>query len=129
MNTTPKTITALVIPVEGPVYEVELQNNDNSSLDVLQKAVGGHIEAVPVPHFVKDSDKATAYVNEEGKFDPDCKPNMRATDFMVPGVGIHFGDYIAGSMVLAGFDWRTGGHADLPQPVIDRARLIESEAS
>ena len=50
------------------------------------------------------TDYATAYVNEEGKFMPreiDGKPgpgapNMRATDFMVPGIGLMPGDYIAG---------------------------------
>ena len=81
-----------------------------------------------MPPFVRGGDRATAYVNEEGKFDPDCKPNMRATDFMVPGAHLMPGDYIAGAMVLCGFDWRTGEHAELPKAVIDRARLIEREA-
>lgn len=73
-------------------------------------------------------ERATAYVNEEGKL-VGLEPNMRATDFLVPGVGLFWGDYIAGSLVLAGFDVRTGRHRELPESVVRRARLIECEAS
>lgn len=116
---------ALVIPVTGPVTEIEL----NDTLEQLQALVGGLIQAVPVPEFIAADDSATVYVNEEGKFDPDCKPNMRATDFMVPGIGLMFGDWIAGPMIVAGFDPRTGNHAELPAAVEKRVRLIESESS
>jgi hypothetical protein len=115
---------ALYIPEQGPVQEVELVGG----LTQLQELVGGFIEAVGLPEFIPGSDRATAYVNEEGKFDPDCGPNMRATDFFVPGIGLMMGDYVAGPLVLCGFDPATGEHAELPQPVIDRARLIENEA-
>jgi hypothetical protein len=55
---------------------------------------------------------------------------MRATDFMVPGVGLHYGDYIAGPLVLAGFDPETGDNAsEVPDGVERRARLIEREAA
>ena len=57
------------------------------------------------------------------------RPNMRATDFMVPGVGLFPGDYIAGPFLLCGFDVNTGEHGELPAEVIERARLIESEAA
>ena len=119
---------ALVIPVEGPITEIEVGRPGGGDLAVLQEHVGGLIQALPLPDFIRDADKATGYVNEEGKFEPDCKPNMRATDFMVPGVGLFFGDYIAGTFILAGFNPRNGTHAELPQSVIDRARLIEREA-
>jgi hypothetical protein len=96
------TIKALVIPSEGPLFEVELTpDDDGSSLAQLQALVGGYIQALPIPEFVPGSDHATAYVNEEGKFDPDCPPNMRATDFFVPGIGIFAGDYIAGACANA----------------------------
>jgi hypothetical protein len=101
---------ALVIRSEGPIEEIELVGGD-SQLKQLQELVGGYIEAVPLPEF-----------------DPACKPNMRATDFFVPGIGLMYGDHIAGTLVLCGFDAETGEHAELPQPVIDRARLIETEA-
>jgi hypothetical protein len=116
---------ALYIPEQGAMQEVEL----NGGLAQLQELVGGNIEAVPLPEFITGSDRATAYVNEEGKFDSNCSPNMRATDFFVPGVGLFPGDYIAGPLVLCGFDPMVGEHAELPQAVIDRARLIESEAA
>jgi uncharacterized protein DUF3846 len=119
-------VRALVIPVEGPLYEIELTNDVDRDLAVLQEAVGGHIEGVPLPSFIGGHERAIAYVNEDGKFY--AKPNMRATDFMVPGVGLHVGDYIAGNLVLCGANVRTGDHAELPAPVVARARLIEEEA-
>ena len=120
---------AIVIPAgDEPVYEIELDGGQG--LAKLQDAVGGYIQALPLPAFIKGGDKATAYVNEEGKFDPECKPNMRATDFMVPAIGLHPGDYIAGSFVLVGFDIRTGRHTDeMPQAVLDRVELIKRESS
>lgn len=122
-------MNALLIPVEGPLQTIELVPDSNASLDQLQTLVGGNIEAVPLPEFLgTDGYHATAYVNEEGKYDPDCGPNMRATDFFAPGVGLFAGDYIAGPLLLCGFDPETGEHAELPQSVIDRARLIEEEA-
>jgi Domain of unknown function (DUF3846) len=117
-------LIALVIPVEGPMEEIEL----DGSLKQLQTLVGGYIQALPLPAFADPDERATAYVHEEGKL-IGLEPNMRATDFMVPGCGLFFCDYIAGPFVLCGFDPRTGNHRELPEPVIRRARLIESEAS
>lgn len=124
---------AIVIPVTGDYYAIEVGRSGGGDLDVLQEAVGGLIQAVPLPGFIKDADKATVYVNEDGKFtlvDEDGRPiiNKRATDFMVPGVGLFFGDFIAGPMVLCGFNPRTGAHAELPKSVHDRALLIAREA-
>ena len=117
---------ALVIPEAGPLVTVDL--GSDPGLEELQGLVGGMIEALPLPGFIAGAAAATAYINEEGKFDPDCGPNMRATDFMVPGVGLFWGDYIAGPFVLLGFDPSTGTHRELPEGVIARARLIEQEA-
>jgi Domain of unknown function (DUF3846) len=118
---------ALVIPVEGPLVEVELSpREDGSTLAQLQELVGGYIEALPLPDFIEGADRATAYIDEEGKGIQE--PNMRATDFLVPGVGLFWGDYIAGPLVLCGFDPRRGVHAELPEGVLRRARLIEREA-
>lgn len=116
---------ALLIPVEGPLEEVEL--SEDSLLEQLQGLVGGgDIEALPLPGFVGHAGAATAYINEEGKIELEI--NRRATDFMVPGVGLFWGDYIAGPFVLCGFDPEAGTHRELPEPVIARARLIEREA-
>ena len=115
---------ALVIPVDGPVQTVEL----DGSLEQLQALVGGLVQALPVPEFICATGGATAYVGDESKFDPDCAPNMRATDFLVPGVGLVWGDYVAGPMIVAGFDPRTGNHAPLPAAVKQRVRLIEQES-
>jgi hypothetical protein len=121
---------AIVIPSQDPIYEIELvPSDDETSLDQLQNLVGGSIEAVPLPDFIGDAHLATAYVNEDGKYTPDCAPNMRATDFMVPGAGLFYGDYIAGTMVVTGFDLDTGEHADIPEAAERRIRKIEREAA
>jgi len=114
-----------VIPVTGPCYTVDIHNDD--SLRELQELVGGYIEAVPVPDFIPDAMNGTCYVNEDG-IAQGLEPNMRATDFMVPGVGLMWGDYIKGNMVLFGYDPMTGENADVPESMIARARLIEQEA-
>jgi hypothetical protein len=116
---------ALVIPVEGPITELELRRPD--SLRQLQEAVGGYIEAVDLPEFIRDSERATCYVNEEGKL-TGLPFNGRATDLLVPGVGLFWGDYIAGPMVVCGFNPETGGNTSIPPGVERRIRLIERES-
>lgn len=115
---------AYVIPPVGPIETIVL----DGTLKQLQDTVGGYIEAVPLPSFIPGAEKATAYLHGEGKFNPSCEPNMRATDFMVPGIGLLPGDYIAGTMLVCGFDITTGEHADVPEGVVRRIRLIEKEA-
>ncbi len=115
-------LTALLIPVDGPLQEVEL----DGSLDQLQALVGGNIEAVPLPDFIDGARRATAYIHEEGKFE--CPLNLRATDFMVPGSGLRWGDFIAGPFLLCGFNPEDGDHGPLPAAVARRARKIEREA-
>jgi hypothetical protein len=114
-------------PVE---WDVELPQFQ--TLEALQEIVHGNIEAVPMTPAISDPharSASTGYVNEEGKYHPDCKPNMRATDFMVPGVGLFMGDHVAGPMVIVGFNPSDGNHtAEVPKAVVERVRLIESEA-
>jgi Domain of unknown function (DUF3846) len=78
--------TGLVIPVRGAVEEVILTDG----LEQMQELVAGLIQALPIPEFIDPSGRSTAYVNEEGKM-IGLEPNMRATDFMVPGVGLFWG--------------------------------------
>jgi hypothetical protein len=107
------------------VEEVELP--ERGTLEALQGIVGGHIEAVPVPPFLNGAPRATCYVNEDGKYA--CAPNMAATDFMVPGMGLFMGDYIAGPLVIVGFDPETGEHTPtLPGDVVRRINVINKEA-
>jgi hypothetical protein len=117
---------ALIIRVEGPLTVIELALGDRSQLRGLQELVGGLIEAIPLPPFIDPAGRMTAYVNETGKFD--CEPNMRATDFMIPGVGIAWGDYVAGPLVIMGFDPERGVNTDVPKAAIERATLIAAEA-
>jgi hypothetical protein len=107
---------AVVVPMVGEAHLLHLSET-GSNLEALQGAVGGYIEAVPVP----DGDggqreDATAYVNEEGKF---TKPmNRRATLFMFPLLAA--GDYIAGPLVVCGFNPRTGYHLPVPDDLLDQ---------
>jgi hypothetical protein len=117
----------LLIPVEGPVEELHIYGPDGASLRQLQEAVGGYIEAVDLPDFIRDARRAVCYVNEEGKL-TGLPFNGRATDLLVPGVGLMWGDSIAGPMVVCGFDADDGSNTDIPAGVERRIRLIESEA-
>lgn len=116
----------LVIPVIAPLMEVELPLGTRSQLAMLQELVGGNIEALPVPAQIDPAERTTVYLNEESKYE--CEPNMRATDFMVPGVGIAWRDYIAGPLVICGFDPIRGVNTDVSEAMIRRARLIADEA-
>lgn len=131
MTPTP-TVTALVIPVEGPLETIVLPVGTVGpfdSLAKLQELVGGYIQALPLPDFL-NREHGTVYINEEGKYASGKfgQFNSRATDFMVPGIGIFFGDYIAGPAILAGIG-PDGETTSIPAAVVDRARLIESEAA
>lgn len=118
-------IKAIIIYPDD-IKRVAIPQDD--TLESLQGIVGGNIEAVPLPSFISGAGETTAYINEDGKYLDNCKPNMLATDFMVPGIGLFHGDYIAGPFVLVGFDPNTGEHApDLPDGVKDRVRVIERE--
>jgi hypothetical protein len=112
---------AVVIPVEGPVVPLDLPD-EGSALEVLQAAVGGMIEALPFPY--RDGDKASVYVNEDGKYtclddEGNVEVNLRATAMMKPGVGLFPGDFVAGPLVIAGFDPSTGEHIDLASALYD----------
>jgi hypothetical protein len=120
---------AIVIPPDGPFRAISLEERDGSHLDQLQELVGGYIEAMRIPPEFDRTGRATCYINEDGKYTEACALNRRATDFLVPGVGLFFGDYIAGAMVLVGFDPETGEHLpELPEDVVRRAKLIAEES-
>jgi hypothetical protein len=119
---------AFLIPVTGPCREVVIDDGDDGdSLGQLQALVGGYIEPIGVPDFIPGAEYGTAYINEEGKIFG-LEPNMRATDFMVPGIGLSPRDYIVGNMVLLGYNPHTGENADVPEGMVKRAKLIEEEA-
>jgi hypothetical protein len=99
-------ISALVIPADEalPIRRIIVAED---GLADLQAAVGGSIEAVPYHAH----DGITTYINESGKFE--CEPNTRATQLLGPG--LFAGDYIAGNLVVCGFDPSTGENLDCPE--------------
>lgn len=107
---------AILIPTDGELQEVELPLDDNAQLDALQGYVGGNLEAVVVP--LKG---VTAFVNEEGKYAAGGRPlpeNAVATaltsSLLMPG------DWIAGPMVLVGYEPGTPDIVPLPRSVTPR---------
>jgi hypothetical protein len=95
---------------EGNVSEatsiVEL-SDEGSQLQDLNALVGGYIEAIGLWPEV------TAYLNEEGKLDG-MLPNRRATQLARFTQAIMPDDYIAGPLVVIGFDPETGENRDIP---------------
>lgn len=86
------TVTFVKIPVQGAPSLLTVEDGQ-STLDVLQEAVGGYIEAVGV------NDGYTIYLNEEGKLDG-LPLNEQATR-LTRGILSPF-DLVAGDVVLAG---------------------------
>lgn len=85
-------ITALVVPVEGPIRSETIESAA-AALDIFQRLVGGYIEPIELPTG------DTAFVDEEGKL-KNYQLNPRAdaalTGHLFPG------DYIAGDLVVVG---------------------------
>lgn len=126
-------IRALLIPVDAPPREIELQHaRDGSLLDALQQAVGGYIESVPLR---RPADDLTLYVNGDGKYEcvddnGDVLVNRTATRWLTGGLpqldlepgGLWAGDFIAGPALLVGHDGR-GGSIDVPDGVLELAAV------
>lgn len=101
----------LVVPVEGPILEYALERG--RTLSGLQRLVGGFIDVCD-PFERGD---VTGYVNDEGKFTLDR--NDRAT--ILCAAALWADDYVAGPLVVAGFDPRRGETAPLPAEVTAEA--------
>lgn len=98
---------ALMVRPDGGIQEVE----HDGDLPSLQALVGGDIEAVPYP----GRDDMTCYINEQGKFLP-LQRNERATELLQAGdqPTIQPEDWIAGPLIIGGFDPQTGEDQDIP---------------
>lgn len=123
---------ALVVPQdkEQPVRYVDVPDGDSeASLSTLQGLVGGLIQALPFPDALTGhaNDAATAYVNEEGKYDPECTMNTRATDVMLPILGLR--DVVMGNLVVCGFDAAEGENRDVPDKAVAWVMRVTREAT
>lgn len=114
----------VLIPELGEVTPIELP--PTNWLTQMQAAVGGLVEQVLLPPFLEEHGGAVMFINEEGA--GILPPNMRATDFLVPGIGLAWGQVIYGPAVLVGDDREHGELADLPARVLGRITLIVQEA-
>ena len=84
---------AVVIPADGAAYQLEVPEETAAQVAILQKLVGGFIEAVRTPHLL------TLFCNEEGKIDG-LPANWRATHLFGELLQEH--DYLAGTVVILG---------------------------
>lgn len=139
------TIRAVLIPVEGEPREVALPERDG--LERLQQLVEGDIEAIDVGR-----EDATAYGNDEAKL-VNMELNRRATDLVFPdpagfrrrssetkaayeaaGYAVieasppdpRFREpFVAGPLVVCGFDPYTGENRSIPDNLA--AQLLEDD--
>jgi hypothetical protein len=98
-------VSAVLIPAnpEQPVQRISVDG-----LDDLQAAVGGSIEAVDTAVL---GERLTTYINADGKYNG-CEANPRATTLLGPG--LFAGDFIAGPLLVCGFDPALGENRDCP---------------
>ena len=112
---------AILIPTDQRPRTIEIEDG----YEALQSQVGGMIQALPVP----ERSDATVYINENGKFE--CVDengriivNPVATMYMKPV--LFPSDFIAGPMLLCGFDPSTGENLDVPNELCQTFGLTEA---
>lgn len=109
-------VTALVVSPDGTATLTQI-----TGLTAMQDAVGGYIEAFPVP---LDTGVAV-YGNEESKL-RGMERNVTAHRILdTLGWQVHAGDYPAGPIAIVGIENRGGEdgwvETDVPQRVLDIA--------
>lgn len=90
------------------VYRTNVADAEGKTLKGLQQAVGGYVDAIDVRHPVT-GEAGTLWINDEGKMNG-SPMNEYATILAVIGgwAGPAYGDYVAGTAVLTGYDPETG---------------------
>lgn len=98
--------TLILISTDGLIVHVELDNPP--PLDMLQKGVGGHLEAVPHfdrihnPEDATQSKPAVMFCNEEGKLQG-LESNLLATlawQSLLQLDGVQIDDMLVGDVVI-----------------------------
>jgi hypothetical protein len=105
------TITALQVKTSGEVVELDLTAN---SLDTLQGAVGGWVQAIDL------SDTVSLWVNEEGKLEG-LPHNPYAQQFWDEAFGAGT-DFIVGDVVFTGTPDQEGETQGLGEDTAQRIR-------
>lgn len=105
----------VVIGVDGSAKVCFLE-----TLEDLQKAVGGYIEAIPL------GSDSSAYINEEGKLRR-LPLNPVATAIAHRKNSLRLNDFIVGPMVILGVPDEDGNDTDIPKSMI--CELMETEIS
>lgn len=110
------TISGLILRTDGTVNEIFVDNN----LEPLQALVAGYIEVVDIGH------DASMILNEEGKLIP-LPRNDNAT--LVARSMTHLApeDWIAGDVLICGFDRTTGEFTDIPHDLSLAVRLSTAQ--
>lgn len=111
---------AMLMPVDGKPELVDL--DDSSQLAELQKFVGGYIEALT---FRVQGREAVGWLNEEGKIqEPPLPYNQRATILARTYEAIMDGDYVAGPLIVTGFNPNNGENEDVPAWMIEHVEAL-----
>jgi hypothetical protein len=127
---------AVMIPPDSPPCEVELSDDQGASWAFVGELVGGPIEPLPLrewPGATMLGNEQAKVVNPPGAFNPlatslvfgDAEEARAALDRFrylqaegFPIVVVETGDprepYIAGTVVVLGFDARRGEHLSIP---------------
>lgn len=105
----------VVINVDGTAKVCDL-----NSLEDLQQAVGGYIEAIAL------GNNASAYINEEGKL-RSLPLNAVATAIAHRKNSLRLNDFIVGPMVILGIPDENGNDTDIPKSLL--CELMETEIS
>jgi len=99
----------IIEPGQVPYFE-----DRDWTLDQLQSVVGGWIEALPCHR-----DDISVYGNDEAKYRGEDGGPMPLNETATAWLGrlLFPGDYIAGPVVVIGFDPETGENAELPEGI------------
>lgn len=112
----------LLIPADMSLPLQAVDMPDGSSLALLQKMVGGYVEATPV----NDRDhEITLYVDEEGKMKH--KPfNERATYLWTLIYNSVLDDFLVGDVVVTGGVGKDGEEQTVSKDVVELLQKVNS---
>lgn len=116
-----KPIQVIVMQADG-TGEVKTISQD---LPVLQKLVGGYIEAISTLYDEHGRPNAMFWCNEEGKIH-ELPINQKATALWYALEGERTGDYLAGTVILTGGPDGDGDILPVPDVIIKVWNAVKS---
>lgn len=109
-------LTIAQLSSDGLTVVMPVSAKQGETLPMLQEAVGGYVDCFDIAH-PETGDVATVWFHDEGKING-LSNNLMAEFIAVLGGWTgpsDFGDWIAGPVVLTGFDAESGETTSLPE--------------